>query len=312
MRDRVRMAAICLLLVWVGPVTFVQTDAWLPLRVLGAPEPARATASVVPAGEAAKLEPGTLIKLRLRNGDVLKGRYLGRTLLDSARYMSRYSTRTGSSSYVPFALGETLQVKLKDGREWRAPFAGYGQLSLLLRGPDGSPPRRVPFEFANEIRRADGGSVDPRILAKAFRDGLLPSAEALVLEDSGLLLGTVPERLAAGLHVAVEDIQKITAELPGGGSATGVVVLGVLVAVVMVIAIIASTRHTAPASTSCEPYPGPMWSVAGVELSSRPFDLERGCFVGDPLAVADPWPGAMDSGPATAMAATPAAHLTTE
>ena len=301
MRERVRMAAVGLLLVWVGPVTFDQTDAWLPLRLLGAPERARATASVVPAGEAAKLEPGTRVKLRLRDGDVVRGRYLGRTLLDSARYAARFSARAGSSSPLPFALGETLQVKLKDDREWRAPFAGFGQLSLLLSGPDGSSPRRVPFEFAQEIRRADGRSVEPKDLARAFREGLLPSAEALVVED-GLLIGSEAERLAAGLHVAVEDIHSITAELPGGGNATGVVVLGVLVAVVMVIAILASMHHTTQASSSCQPYPGPIWGFAGVELSTRPFDLERGCFVGDPLAAADPWPGSLESGPATAMA----------
>ena len=313
MRDRVRMAAMVLLWVWVGPVTFVQTDAWLPLRWLGAPERAGATASVIGAGEAVKLQAGTPVKVRLRDGDVIEGRYLGRALLDSAHYAQRFDARTGSSPVAPLVLGETLQVTMKDGRSWRAPFAGYGQLTLLLRAPDGSQPRRVPFEFAKEIRRADGQAVEPQDLAKAFRDGLLPSAEALVVEQ-GLPIGTAAERLAASLYVPAEDVATVTAELPNGGSATGEIALGVAVlSLIIVIALVASLFNAAnEASTSCQRIGTHSRTSSGFELTSRPFDLERGCFVGDPLAVADPWPGAMDSGAATAMAAPAAASLTTD
>ena len=138
-----RLAALLLLMVWVGPVTIVQTDSWQLLSLVGAPERASAASQEIPAGKAMLLEPKTPLKLHLRDGSVVEGRFLGRTLLDSALYAPRFAAHARTSSYVPFALSETLRVSLRDGREWTAPFAGYAELTLLLRGPDG--PLRVPF-----------------------------------------------------------------------------------------------------------------------------------------------------------------------
>ena len=121
-----RLAGVLLLLVWVGPVTFVQTDSWQLLRLVGAPESASAEPRMISAGRAMLLEPGRPLKLRLRDGSVLEGRFLRRTLLDSAFYAPRFAAKARTSAYVPFAMGETLHVSLRDGREWTAPFAGMG------------------------------------------------------------------------------------------------------------------------------------------------------------------------------------------
>src|SRR6185369_8345557 len=171
-----RLAGIFLLLVWIGPVTFDQTDAWQFLRWFGAPAPASAESRTIPAGRAMLLETGTLLKLRLRDGSTIEGRFLGRTLLDSVFYAPRFESYAHSSAHVPLVLGETLRVWLRDGREMTAPFAGYAELTLLLRSPDGPEYLRVPFEFASEIRRANGDRVEPKALMKSFRDGSLPSA----------------------------------------------------------------------------------------------------------------------------------------
>src|SRR5216117_1850441 len=103
-RRPVRLAAILLLLVWIGPVTFVGTDPCQLLRWIGAPERAAADSRVIPAGGALLLEPWTIVKLRLRDGRVLKGPFLGRTLLDSALYVQRFTAKTRSSPFAPFAL----------------------------------------------------------------------------------------------------------------------------------------------------------------------------------------------------------------
>src|SRR5262245_24667787 len=289
-----RMAGVVLLLVWIGPVTFVQTDAWLPLRLIDAPDCAAAGSKVIPAGEAVKLEAGTPLKLHLHDGSVLEGRYLGRTLLDSAMYTPRFAKSGRAASLVPFALGETLQVKLRDGRAWTEPFVGYAQLALLLRNPDGPQPLRVPFEFASEIRRAGGESVEPEGLAKAFREGLLPSAEALVLEP-GLPMGTASERLALRLPLAIQDIASVTAEMPGR-SAAGVVVLGVAVVVILLVVSFAALGSSA--SSGCSGTVPNLQAAAGGQLTSRPFDRYRGCYVGDPLATADPSPDSTGAGSA--------------
>ena len=299
-----RLAGLFLLFVWVGPVTFVQTDAWQLPRLAGNPETASADSRVVAAGNALLIDPGTILRLRLRDGTVLKGRFLGRTLLDSTMYAPRFETHVRSSSYVLLAIGETLRVSLRDGREWTAPFAGYGELTLLLRHPDGSQVLRVPFEFAREIRRENGERVEPRALASAFRAGKLPSAEAVVLADRVPMTGVVDE-WASALRVAVEDIVSAGAELSSGKIPPGIVVLGVVATMVAIIVL--ASRNQPKRSTSCnwDPNWGGYTSLEGVHLTPRPFDLDRGCYVGDALAVADPWHGSAASDPPAALADPP-------
>jgi len=294
-----RLAAIFLLAVWVGPVTFVQTDSWALLSWAGAPGRATATAAIndesgpqnVPAGEALVLDPGTPLKLHLRDGSKVEGRFLGRTLLDSTSYAKRYAKYAASATWVPLALGETLRVTMRDGREWTAPFAGYGEMTLFVAGPDSARMLRVPFEFVREIFRADGTPILPRVLARAFRAHELPSAEALVLGDR-VPGGTTAEQWAAALRVPVDEIESVTVNLPGHPQPTsGWVALGVVASVVLIVAII--IHNQPPSQPSCEPYTGYGPFFLHAHLTTRPFDLARGCFVGDPVAAADPWPGGL-------------------
>jgi len=297
-----RLAAIFLLLVWVGPVTFVQCDSCQLLRLVGAPEPASAEPRTIPAGSAVLLEPGTLLKLRLRDGSTVEGRFLGRTLLDSALYAHRFEAYARTSSYVPFTLGETLRVSLRDGREWTAPFAGYAELTLLLRSPDAPEYLRVPFEFASEIRGANGDRVEPKALIKAFHDRSLPSAEALALGERGPMAGVV-DGWTIALRVPVEDVQSVSPVQPSRGSApAGIIILGVMATVAIVL--IATAKRPKPApSGGCQGDPPTFWEsgpLTRAHFTQRPFDRYRGCFVGDAVAVADPWPEPK-GGPATAL-----------
>jgi hypothetical protein len=159
----------------------------------------------------------------------------------------------------------------------------------------------VPFEYALQIHRLGGGHVEPKALAREFRKGKLPSAEALVLGDR--LPDPNEENLwSAALRVPVEDIESITAELPSGAQAGGSVVLGVALFVAVIVAVVAIAAHNRPQpQQSCggDSNFGSGW-LSGVQVNPRPFDRSRGCFVGDPLAAADPWPVPVPAGVATA------------
>ena len=306
MRRAARMAAVTLLAVWVGPVTFLQTDTWRLLQMAGAPGSASAEQQVIPAGMALVLEPGTELRLRMCDGGVITGRFVKRTLLDPDVYEKRFAAKVRSSAFAPLELGEMLSVSLCDGREWTAPFAGYAELALLLEHPRGLEPLRVPFEFAGEIYREDGERIEPEDLAQAFRAGLLPSAEALEL--------TTPEhrgRMSAPgggpFLVAVEDIASVTMgsfptesfstrkDADATGAFLGVVLLGV---VMMVVVIAIASQHQS--SPGCESASVPTL-LGTAHPTTRPFDRYRRCYVGDPLAAADPWPGAQTV-PGTALA----------
>lgn len=295
-----RLTALLLLIVWIGPVTFVHTDAWRLLRFVGAPDRASAESQVIPAGSAMVLEPGTRLRLRMRDGSVRQGRFQRRALLDSALYAPRFAANAKSSSFVPFMLGEILHVSLRDGREWVAPFAGYAELTLLLRSSDGSAHRRVPFEVAAEIRREDGDLVEPASLIRAFQAGLLPSAEALVLDGQrAAAWGGLVEGSDDGHAVAVEDIAAVTAETSSGIGVGGVIVLSVIVSVIVFYVLLAHTVGSAFDRCGSTTYGIPTLETLGhVRLTTRPFDRSRGCYVGDELAVVDPSPA-----PATPVAA---------
>ena len=296
-----RLAGMLLLVIWLGPVSFVQDDGWQLVRLAGAPRQAGAAAEVVsdviPAGRALLIDPGTHVTLRLKDGTRLEGHYLGRALLDSATYAPRFEARSRTSSYAPFALGETLHVALRDGREWTAPFAGYAEQSLLLQGPDGR--LRVPFEFTKLLQHANGGEVATKALSRAFHDGLLPSAEALTLEEG-------PSGVTIDREVAIEDIASATVTVRSSGTnVAGIIVVSVLAAAALTLIVIALTlRSSTPAPSGCTRYPTGFFSA---RVTTRPFDRCRACFVGDPLAAADPWPGAAAPAPAAALAAAPGA-----
>lgn len=302
-----RLAGVLLLTIWVGPVTFVQTDGPSWLQWLGAPQNATAFPRSIPPGQAFTLQPGTPLELRLLDGSTIKGRFLGRDLLGDSLYAQRFEACSRDASHAPFALGDTLHVRLRDGREWTLPFAGYGEMALLLRAPDRAEPLRVPFELACDVYGANGERVDPAFLARAFREGRLPSAEALVL-DALSSAGSPAECWDMARRVPAEDVRIALADLPAGGGGdagaiAGGVVLGVVVGVVLVAVLLSQSRNT---STSGCTYNGDVPRLfSEVPLTTRPFDLERGCFEGDVL-VADAWPEADGAEPLALAAPSPA------
>ncbi len=298
-----RFAAVALLLVWVGPVSFDQIDGWGLLGAVGAPRRASAESNVIPAGEAVNLERGTLLRLRLRDGTVVEGRFLERALLDSAQYVPRFHERSLSSGFMPLALGETLTVALVDGGQYTAPFSGYGELALLLGALDRERGVRVPFEFTRDIRRANGEHVQLHDLIRAFHQGQLPSAEALVLTDRSP--GQDTEVRSSAIRVPVEDIRSATAELESGGQkadVAGGVLLGVLVSVVLFILIIRQAANESSRGCESISLPNPM-SSGFISFTQSDFDRERACFVGDGLATIEPWDDSTGAVPALASAA---------
>lgn len=283
-----RSAALLLLVTWFGPVSFEQA---VPLLHGGASPAVAAVgsiadASVVPAGEALVLAPGTPIELHLRSGRVLRGRFLGRALQDSAAYAERFAASASSAEDGALSLGDSLRVVTLDGRVTTAAFAGWAEMALLLRGPADAPVLHVPFEFADSLMRADGSLVDLELLKHAFRNGDLPSADVLVLGASDPV-GTDEERWASALRVPAEDIESVRAPSAAGKGVPGVLVLAVGVTAFVLI-IIATRNERRASSPSCEQW-DPMTGWSAYRRIERPFDLGRGRFVDDPVARAEAW-----------------------
>lgn len=273
-------SAILLLLLWVGPVSFVQGEGGALLALLGAPPSAHSANDLFGEDEAVVLQPGTPIEFRLRNGRTVRGLYLGRSVLDSTEYAPRFAAAPPG----PLALGETLHVTLHDGREWIAPFEGYGELSLLMRAADGQRVR-VPFEFARTIAHADGQRVEPKQLTRAFRSGALPSAEVLLLEGADPV-GTEEERRASALHIPAQDIRSTIVRTEGGDVATAAILLGVVGGLVLLAVLVSRSSEPSCVLSALDNVP-----LLGFRPIDRPFDHSRGLFVGDSLV----WTGELAS-----------------
>jgi hypothetical protein len=238
--------------------------------------------------------------LHLKDGTVVHGRFLGRALLDSAVYAARFAAFVRASGDPRFALGETLTVRLRDGREWASPFAGYAEQTLLLADADSARRVRVPFEYARAIRRTSGEEIEPAALARAFRDGL-PSAEAIVVGEE-TPTGRANEDWADPQRIPVEDVATATVSLPviagggaGGGDHSGEVVgtilVSVLIATVITLLIIGSVMNSLFNPSGCSQSSMMRMASASslVRLTTRAYDRDRSCFVGDPVAAPDGW-----------------------
>jgi hypothetical protein len=283
-----RVAAIVLLLVWLGPVTIAQTDLVQLATYFGAPAAASAEARVVDTGQAVEIEPGAHVRMKLRDGTIIDGRFLGRTLLDPARYTERFQMHALTASPGPIALGETLSVAMRDGSSRTAAFAGYGESSLLLRDSSAATPYVVPFEFASSVHNASGESVDLKALARSYRAGSLPSAEALVIGPKRAF-GSPQEQWANALRVPVQEVSSTWFD---GPRASTVAITIALVAVAGIGLILIGIATAKPEIQGCD---HPV-SLLGLSLpphthrTTRPLDLERGRYVDDPMIAAGPWP----------------------
>jgi len=271
---------------------------------LGAPNSATAGASLISPGKAVILEPGARLKLRLRDQSRVEGRYLGRALLDSALYATRFAEHMLASSFAPLALGETLQITLRDGRDRTAAFAGYGDRSLFMSGSPGTEPVRVPIESIDGIRHANDREVDLKVLSRELKRDALPSAEALVIEDLKAL-GDPNERWSKAERIPVSEIEWASLAIGDdkkGSSLAGGIILGALAGAVIAILVIAYAIDSA--FDDCGSAVGSMAlpPLSGLTLTTRPFDLDRGCYEGEPLAECGLWPERVDIGPSTAAA----------
>lgn len=285
-----RTAAVLLLATWFGPVTLEQTAPLLRGAVApaGAAVGAVTDGGVVPAGEGLVLTTGTPIELRLRDGRVLRGRFLGRALQDSAAYAARFAAAAAPAGGGAFSLGESLRVVTLDGHETVAPFGGWAELALLLRGPASAPTLHVPFEFVRSIERADGSPVDVRQLERAFRDHVLPSADVLVLGAHDPV-GTDEERWASALRVPADDIASVRGPSTAGKGVPGLIVFVVGVTAFVLIIKAMHDDHSSR-SSGCEDVNwGGFGGWSGYSVTERPFDLGRGRFVDDPVARAEVW-----------------------
>ena len=280
-----RWAATALLVLMLGPLA-MSVSGCFTLAAMMAASAANSSQHLVPAGDAAHLEPGRELKLHLRNGGTIEGRFRGRTLLAPEVYEPRFAARAAGGGWVPFALGETLTVDLVDGGRRIGTFRGYGMRSLVLQAPTDSVAVRLPFGSARAIRRAGGGTVSIDSLLAADVRGELPSAEGLAIRTYDSARG-ISGFVSVTREVPLEEVRMAT--VTGGNRETaGLILFGAAIDVVLFLAI-----REAAQEPGCTYIVIPASLANEVRFTERPFDRRLGRFVGEDVA----WGGlpAMDA-----------------
>ena len=95
--------------------------------------------------------------------------------------------------------------------------------------------------------------------------------------------------------MAVDDILEVVLPSHPDAGYHGAVAGAVVLLVVATVVLIAISSRPEPRVSGCDDTNFGGWG--SVTLTTRDFDLGRSAYVDEPLAVADPWPGAVDSIP---------------
>jgi hypothetical protein len=249
---------------------------------------------LVPAGDAAFLDLDREIKLHLRNGTTVHGRFRGRTLLDPEIYKARFTARFAAGGWSPLALGESLTMDLLDGRRVSGAFAGYGMRSIVLRSLEDSVGERVPLRSATSIRHALGGLVSIDSLLAAEVRGELPSAEALAIRAFDTTRG-ISGFVSTRQDVPLEEVQMATV-YGQKKEMTGLILFGVAIDVVLFLMLKKAADDAEPGCALILPLAA---MSTDVRLTDRPFDRRLGRFVGEDVA----WGDSMLTSPAALEAA---------
>ncbi|MGD2152487.1 MAG: hypothetical protein PVG79_04415 [Gemmatimonadales bacterium] len=137
-------------------------------------------ASDAPPADTPKL--GAELKLRLRDGEVVTGKYLGVEPLPGEEYAERYARareRQMPRFLLP-ALGDTVSLRMTSGAELAAEFLGFDhERSVLLNAPT---PIRLLTTNLREITGPGGATISGAALDSLIVNGDLPVLSALALE----------------------------------------------------------------------------------------------------------------------------------
>lgn len=276
-------AATAVLILMLGPFALSVTGCFTLASLTTSSD--RLEPQLVPAGDAIHLEPGRELRLHLRNGSTVRGRFLGRVLLDRATYELRFAAASRAGVRGPLELDETLIVGLADGRRIEAPFGGYAMRALLLRTRADSTAVRFPFPSVVSIRRTGGTPVSIDSLLLSDLRGELPSAEAVAIEELAAPRG-IADFDVARREVPLEEIQ-MAVVAKGGKKTPGLILAGVAADIVLFVIIRELLKpRPAPPPPDCE-YSGGPWLGADDRVTERPFDRRLGRFVGEDVAWGD-------------------------
>ncbi len=190
-----------------------------------------------PAADTPRL--GAEVKLKLRDGEVVTGKYLGVEPLPAEEYAERYARARASQTprfQLP-ALGDTVGLRMTSGAELKAEFLGLDhQRSVVVNAET---PLRVLTTDLREIAGSGGDTVSGEALDSLIINGDLPVVSGLALEVA------VEERRRRVKRTRLIPLNSVVwaGQRPRGGRTVGFVV-GLAVDMTTIIVMLSNQDST--------------------------------------------------------------------
>jgi len=181
------------------------------------------------------IETGTMFKLRLRDGSLVKGKYLGIEPLPAEEYAARYAwIREQHLTNVPLPeLGDTVTLVMISGGELDAEFLGFDLYSVLVWKPGAPGPESVRPGDIDELRVRGNAAIPGETLALLLSEGALPFHSAFAMQVAPAIGRAGGKRL-----LPMEEILFIEWK-PGTGRTVGTIV-GVTIDVAILVTAVAA------------------------------------------------------------------------
>jgi hypothetical protein len=130
------------------------------------------------------IEPGKLIKLRLRGGGTVDGAYLGIEPIPDEEYAKRYAR--ARERYLPSIqlpeLGDTVTLCMIGGGELHTELLGFDLYNVLVRTPGEPGLESVSPEDVDQLLVGGDASIRGETLALLLSEGALPFRSAIAMQ----------------------------------------------------------------------------------------------------------------------------------
>ncbi|UCF20110.1 MAG: hypothetical protein JSU87_01500 [Gemmatimonadota bacterium] len=189
------------------------------------------------------IDLGKTFKLRLRDGSVVGGKYLGIEPLPDEEYAARYAVaREQRLMNVPLPeIGETVTLRMNRGDELDAEFLGFDFNSVLVRKPGEFGPESLRLGDIRQFRVAGNEAIRGEALTLLLSEGALPLQSALVVQAKPA------KGREGGRRLLPMDEVLLIEWKPGAGRTVGAIIGATIdVAILVAVGACAATACLAP------------------------------------------------------------------
>ena len=189
--------------------------------------------------------PGTAVDISLTDGGQLSGKYVGLVPVPPEQYADSFarSREANGSEHSP-ALGSTVTVALKSGKEKHGELLGFNPRLLVIRETAGQPSTDVELSRVVRLSDSAGDGVEGEVLLRMALAGKIPFLSAMAVDTA-----------SGRTQIPLDRVARIDVPEKGHAKLVGFLVGAVIDAVIVVAAVSSLHEPTPRPCTTCTSCP---------------------------------------------------------